>query len=99
MEQIRRNKTYKDKKRNKILKSVGLQVFFIVLCLVTLIPIFYALSVSFNAKNSLISSDFSFFPEEFTFDNYIRLFNENYMLSSKLISSGKKLKSELINEF
>lgn len=80
MEQIRRNKTYKDKKRNKILKSVGLQVFFIVLCLVTLIPIFYALSVSFNAKNSLISSDFSFFPEEFTFDNYIRLFKENDML-------------------
>ena len=80
MEQIRRNKTYKDKKRNKILKSVGLQVFFIVLCLVTLIPIFYALSVSFNAKNSLISSDFSFFPEEFTFDNYIRLFKENDMV-------------------
>lgn len=80
MEQIRRNKTYKDKKRSKILKSVGLQVFFIVLCLVTLIPIFYALSVSFNAKNSLISSDFSFFPEEFTFDNYIRLFKENDML-------------------
>ena len=80
MEQIRRNKTYKDKKRNKILKSVGLQVFFIVLCLVTLIPIFYALSVSFNAKNSLISSDFSFFPEEFTFDNYIRLFKKNDML-------------------
>ena len=80
MERIRRNKTYKDKKRNKILKSVGLQVFFIVLCLVTLIPIFYALSVSFNAKNSLISSDFSFFPEEFTFDNYIRLFKENDML-------------------
>ena len=80
MEQIRRNKTYKDKKRNKILKSFGLQVFFIVLCLVTLIPIFYALSVSFNAKNSLISSDFSFFPEEFTFDNYIRLFKENDML-------------------
>lgn len=80
MEQIRRNKTYKDKKRNKTLKSVGLQVFFIVLCLVTLIPIFYALSVSFNAKNSLISSDFSFFPEEFTFDNYIRLFKENDML-------------------
>ena len=80
MEQIRRNKTYKDKKRNKILKSVGLQVFFIVLCLVTLIPIFYALSVSFNAKNSLISSDFSFFPEEFTFHNYIRLFKENDML-------------------
>ena len=80
MEQIKRAKTYKDKKRVRILKTIGLEVFFIVLCIITLIPIFYALSVSFNANNSLISTDFIFFPTNFTFDNYVRLFNENDML-------------------
>ncbi len=80
MEQIKRAKTYKDKKRVRILKTIGLEVFFIVLCIITLIPIFYALSVSFNANNSLISTDFSFFPTNFTFDNYVRLFKENDML-------------------
>ena len=80
MEQINRAKTYKDKKRVRILKTIGLEVFFIVLCIITLIPIFYALSVSFNANNSLISTDFSFFPTNFTFDNYVRLFKENDML-------------------
>ena len=80
MEQIKRAKTYKDKKRVRILKTIGLEVLFIVLCIITLIPIFYALSVSFNANNSLISTDFSFFPTNFTFDNYVRLFNENDML-------------------
>lgn len=80
MERIKRTKTYKDKKRVRILKTIGLEVFFIVLCIITLIPIFYALSVSFNANNSLISTDFSFFPTNFTFNNYVRLFKENDML-------------------
>ena len=60
-------------KRNKIKERAGLaalNVFFIALCFVTLIPILYALSVSFNGQNSLLSSDFSFIPKEFTLDNY-----------------------------
>ena len=69
-----KKRTLKTKKRVRLFKKVGLQVFFVALCLVTLIPVFYAVSVSFNANNSLISSNFSFFPEEFTFDNYIRCF-------------------------
>ena len=75
-----KKRTLKHKKRVGFAKKICLQVFFIALCIVTLIPIFYALSVSFNANNSLISSNFSFFPKEFTFDNYIRLFTENDML-------------------
>lgn len=47
-----------------------LNVFFIVLCFVTLIPILYAVSVSLNGQNSLLSSDFSFIPKDFTLDNY-----------------------------
>ena len=48
----------------------ALNIFFIVLCFVTLIPILYALSVSLSGQNSLLSSDFSFIPKDFTLDNY-----------------------------
>ena len=52
----------------------ALNVFFIAVCFVTLIPILYALSVSFSGTNSLLSSDFSFIPRDFTLDNYIAVF-------------------------
>lgn len=48
----------------------ALNIFFIALCFVTLIPILYALSVSLSGQNSLLSSDFSFIPKDFTLDNY-----------------------------
>lgn len=57
----------------KLKEGIGLtalNVFFIVLCFVTLIPILYAVSVSLNGQNSLLSSDFSFIPKDFTLDNY-----------------------------
>lgn len=63
--------------QKKVKERVGLtalNVFFILLCFVTLIPILYALSVSFNGQNSLLSSDFSFIPKEFTLDNYRQVF-------------------------
>ena len=63
--------------QKKVRERVGLaalNVFFVALCFVTLIPILYALSVSFNAQNSLLSSDFSFIPRAFTLDNYRRVF-------------------------
>lgn len=56
----------------------ALNLFFIILCFVTLIPILYALSVSFNGGSSLLSSDFSFIPKNFTLGNYKEvLFGEN----------------------
>lgn len=61
-------------------KVVSLQVFFIALCLITLIPILYALSVSFNANNSLLSADFSFVPKAFTLANYKAVFTEKPVL-------------------
>ena len=51
-----------------------LNIFFIILCFVTLIPILYALSVSFSGTNSLLSSDFSFIPKSFTLANYAEVF-------------------------
>lgn len=57
----------------KLKENIGLtllNIFFIVLCFVTLIPILYAVSVSLGGQNSLLSSDFSFIPKDFTLDNY-----------------------------
>ena len=48
----------------------ALNLLFLALCFATLIPILYALSVSFSGSNSLLSSDFSFIPRDFTLDNY-----------------------------
>ena len=59
--------------KKQIREGVGLtalNIFFIVLCFVTLIPILYAVSVSLSGQNSLLSSDFSFIPKDFTLDNY-----------------------------
>lgn len=57
---------------------MALNLFFIVLCFITLVPILYALSVSLNGQNSLLSSDFSFIPRDFTLGNYKEvLFGEN----------------------
>ena len=58
------------KKWKERLSLTALNIFFIAMCFVTLIPILYAVSVSLNGQNSLLSSDFSFIPKNFTLDNY-----------------------------
>ena len=68
------------KKWKERLSLTALNVFFVALCFVTLIPILYAVSVSLNGQNSLLSSDFSFIPKNFTLDNYKAvLFGEDIM--------------------
>ena len=57
-------------------KQICLHILFIVICFVTLIPILYELSVSLNADNSLVSSDFRFIPKNFTLRNYVAVFTE-----------------------
>lgn len=70
--------------KKRIREGIGLtalNIFFIVLCFVTLIPILYAVSVSLNGQNSLLSSDFSFIPHDFTLRNYKEvLFGENILI-------------------
>ena len=62
------------------MELTALNLFFTLLCFVTLIPILYALSVSLNGQNSLLSSSFSFLPSSFTLENYKRvLFGENIL--------------------
>ena len=68
------------KKCKEVVGLTALNIFFIVLCFVTLIPILYAVSVSLNGQNSLLSSDFSLIPHDFTLRNYKEvLFGENIL--------------------
>ncbi len=62
------------KKARETVTLTVVNVFFILLCFVTLIPILYAISVSFSGQNSLLTSDFSFIPKDFTFANYREVF-------------------------
>lgn len=67
---------HRKKKLRHFLIHSALHVFFVLLCFATLVPILYALSVSLNAENSLLSSDFRFIPKEFTLNNYKAVFIE-----------------------
>ena len=69
------------KKIKNLSGNIVLNIFFIVVCFIALIPILYAFSVSLNAQNNLLSSDFSFIPKEFTLENYKAvLFEEPVLL-------------------
>ena len=71
---------HRKKKLRHLLGHSVLHIFFIVLCFATLVPILYALSVSLNAENSLLSSDFRFIPKQFTLDNYKAVFTEQSVM-------------------
>ena len=65
------------KKRTR--ENIGLvfaNIFLILLCFVVLVPVLYAFSVSLNADNSLLSTNFSFLPKHFTLENYKAVFTE-----------------------
>ncbi|MDF2984746.1 MAG: putative sugar transporter, permease protein [Eubacterium sp.] len=64
----------------RTIKLVLLNIFFIVICFVALVPILYAVSVSFNAGNNLLTSEFSFIPKAFTLDNYKTILVDNPFL-------------------
>jgi arabinogalactan oligomer/maltooligosaccharide transport system permease protein len=67
---------HQKKKLRRILGHGVLHIIFIIFCFVALVPILYALSVSLNAENSLLSSNFHFIPRHFTLNNYRAVFTE-----------------------
>lgn len=71
-------------KHRKLFRRIGgdilLNLFFLICCLLALLPILYALSVSLDARGSLLSSNFSFIPNEVTGDHYVRVFTEKPVL-------------------
>ena len=68
------------RKFKKRMALLALNLFFIACSLFVLVPILYAVSVSFNGENSLLSSNFSFIPQTFTLDNYIKVLTEEPVL-------------------
>lgn len=58
------------------LAQLLLHLLFLAICFATLVPILYAVSVSLNADNSLLSSNFRFIPERFTLHNYQAVFTQ-----------------------
>ena len=81
----------KRKHREKI-RLVTLNFIFIILCFVTLIPIFYTLSVSFSGQGAALSGSLSFLPENPTLENYRAiLLDEPFLLwlkNSLILSVG-----------
>lgn len=57
-------------KYRKRIGLVFLNLFFILICFLCLIPVLYALGISLNSHNDLLSSNFSLIPKDLTFDNY-----------------------------
>ena len=65
----------KKKPKERILLMI-VNLFFIAISFCVLVPVLYALSISLNAENGLLSSDFSFLPKNFTLKNYHAVFFE-----------------------
>jgi arabinogalactan oligomer/maltooligosaccharide transport system permease protein len=57
-------------KRKERMKLIIINIVLVLVCFISMIPILYAVSVSLGAQNSLISTDFTFFPKYLTFGNY-----------------------------
>lgn len=76
----------------RLAKAVLLNLIFVLLCLVALVPILYALSVSFSGKGTALSGSLSFWPKDPTLENYRAiLFDEPFLLwmkNSLLLSAG-----------
>ena len=64
------------KKLKEKVKLTLLNIGFILLCFLTLIPILYAFSISISGSNSIISTEFHVLPKTITMDNYITILTE-----------------------
>lgn len=74
MNEIKRSK--QKKKAKNLAKKIGLNVFFILICFLVLVPIIYSFGISFGSKNNLLSSDLNLLPKKWTIDNYVSLFRD-----------------------
>jgi len=57
-----------------------LNLFMITACFLALLPVLYALSVSFSAGNSLLSAEFSLIPRSVTLRHYVTVLTQASML-------------------
>lgn len=80
------------KKARRMMGLFGLEVLFFILCFITLIPILYAVSLSFRTGSAALGSGISFLPEKITLQNYrVILMEEPFLLwlkNSAILSIG-----------
>lgn len=56
--------------KKKQSKKIGLHIIYIVLCFLAIIPILYAVTLSFSGSGGALSSGFSILPKKLTLENY-----------------------------
>ena len=82
----------KRKTVRRIAAGTALNLFFIACCFLALLPILYALSVSLDARGSLLSPSSSFIPKELTLKHYARVFSEEpvpvWFLNTMLLTAA-----------
>lgn len=80
-------------------KLTVLNLVFILLCLVTLVPVLYALSVSLSGQGAALSGDLSFLPKNPTLENYRAILTEEpfllWLRNSLILSIGTIIVSML----
>ena len=73
-------------------KLTVLNLAFILLCAVTLVPILYALSISFSGEGAALSGDLSFLPQNPTLENYRAILVDKpfllWLKNSLILSAG-----------
>lgn len=87
--------TISNKKAREWAKLAVLNLAFILLCAVTLVPVLYALSVSFSGQGAALSGGLSLLPKNPTLENYRAiLFDRPFLLwlkNSLILSAGTVL--------
>lgn len=68
------------KKIKNRLQLCGLHIFYILLCFLALVPILYALQLSFSGSGGALSSELTLLPQDFTLENYKRIIIEKPFL-------------------
>ena len=88
------------KKIKEKVKLILLNIGFILLSFLTLLPILYAFSISISGSNSIISTEFHILPKTITMDNYITILAERpfgrWFVNSLLLSALTVLLTMLV---
>ena len=71
----------KTMRTGKVVELTLLNIFYITLCVVVLVPILYALLISFSGGGTLLTSNIGAMFSRFTLDNYIAVFTEANFVS------------------
>ena len=85
-------------KKINLFDSINI-TFMLILCLVTLYPLWYILILSFNDGNDAMLGGIYWIPREFTLDNYKLVFSDSIILNSLLITVLRTLLSTLATLF